>query len=61
MLDAFHVPLVYEYNYLLALGSIYLCKEILVSLVNKDLLELGEENVSALDEPVDGVHVEALF
>ena len=61
MLDAFHVPLVNEYNYLLALGSVYLCKEVLISLVNKDLLELGEENVSTLDEPVDGVHVEALL
>ena len=61
MLDAFHVPLVNEYNYLLALGSVYLSKEVLISLVNKDLLELGEENVSTLDEPVDGVHIEALL
>ena len=61
MLNAFHVPLVNEYNYLLALGSVYLCKEVLISFVNKDLLELGEENVSTLDEPVDGVHIEALL
>ena len=61
MLDAFHVPLVNEYDYLLALGSVYLRKEVLISLVNKDLLELGEENVSTLDEPVDGVHIEALL
>ena len=61
MLDAFHVPLVNEYDYLLSLGSVYLRKEILVSLVNEDLLELGEENVSTLDEPVHRVHIEALF
>ena len=61
MLDALHVPLVNEYDYLLALGSVYRRKEVLVSLVDKDLLELGEENVSTLDEPVDGVHVEALL
>lgn len=61
MLDAFHVPLVNEYDYLLALGSVYLRKEVLVALVDKDLLELGEENVSTLDEPVDGVHIEALL
>lgn len=55
------MPLIHEYNNLLTFGLIYLCKEVFVSLVDKDLFEFGEENVSGLDEPVDGMRVKALL
>lgn len=61
MFDTFHVPLINKYYYFIALSFVYLLKEILISFVNKDLLELGKENVSSLDEPVCRVGIKTLL
>jgi len=61
--NAFHVPLVDEHDNLLAglRGSVYFLEQGLVSLINHDLLDLGEENGSGLNEPVELVLVQALL
>ena len=61
VLDALKMPLVHENNDLLALSSINLLVEIKVALVDEDLLQSGEEDVCALDVPVDQVLVKALL
>ncbi len=61
MLDALEMPLVDQHHYLLALGLIDLLEEILVSLVHKDLLQLREEDVGALNVPVNEVLIQALL
>ncbi len=61
MLDTFKMPLINQDNDLVALSTVYLLVEILIPLVNKDLLQSREEDLRALDVPVDEVLVEALF
>lgn len=61
VLDALHVPLV-DNNYdLIALCVVDLTEQILILLVDKDLLQLWEEHICGLNEPVHVVGVEALL
>jgi hypothetical protein len=61
VLDTLQVPLV-DQNYDLLSGSIvYFLKQLLVLLIHKDLLKLGEENRSRLSEPVHLVLVHTLL
>ena len=46
VLNSFHVPLVDENDNLVTLSLIDFCEQILVSLIDQDLLDLGEEDVS---------------
>ena len=61
MLNSLHVPLVHNNNHILALSLINLTEQFFIFLVNKDLLELGEEDVCRLDEPVHQRGVEAFL
>ena len=61
MLDSLHVPLVYQDDNLLLGAGINSSKQIFVTLVDEDSLEVGEEDVSTLNVPVDHVLIEALF
>jgi hypothetical protein len=61
VLDTFKMPLINQDNDLVALSTVYLLVEILIPLVNKDLLQSREEDLRALNVPVDEVLVEALF
>jgi hypothetical protein len=55
------VPLVDDNNNSFSITFIYLFKKILISLVNENILQLWEENISILDEPVKLVWVKALL
>lgn len=46
VLDTLHVPLVDHNDNFVALGAVDLAEELFVLLVDEDLLELGEEDVS---------------
>jgi len=59
--DSFHVHLVDDYDDSLALSSLDLAEDGLVTLVNENFFELREENISGLDEPVHHVGVHALL
>ena len=61
MLNSFHVPLVDEHNDFVTLRIVDLAEKLLVFLVDTYFLELGEEDVSGLDEPVHVGGIEALF
>ena len=61
MLNSFHVPLVDQDDNLLLWAGINCSEQIFVTLVDEDSLEVGEENVSTLDVPVDHVLIEALL
>jgi len=61
VLDALKMPLVHKNDDLLALSGVDLLVKIKVTLINEDLLQSGEENVCALDVPVDQVLVKALL
>lgn len=61
VLDALQVPLVNEDDDLLALRLVDLLKDVFVSPVNEDLLDLREENLSASDVPVNEVLIKALL
>ena len=61
VLNAFQVPLIDENHDFLSGSLVYFGEELLVLLVNEDLLELGEENLSGLRVPVHLVLVHALF
>lgn len=58
MLDSLHVPLVDNNNYFLTICLVDLPEEILISLVNHYLFNLGEEDVGRLDVPVHFIGVE---
>lgn len=58
VLDALHVPLVHEHDYFVALRLVNLPEKILVALINHDLFNLREENVSRLNVPVHFIGVE---
>jgi len=61
VLDALKMPLVHKNDDLLALSGVDLLVKIKVTLINEDLLQSGEEDVCALDVPVDQVLVKALL
>ena len=61
VLDTFHVPLVDKDDNFISLSSIDLTEKFFILLVNHNFLGLGEENVTALDEPVHVVSIKALF
>jgi len=61
VLNALEMPLVDENYDFFALGLVDGSKEFLISFVHKDFLELGEENVSASDVPVDHMLVKAVL
>jgi len=61
VLDTLNMPLVHKYYDLLCLALINLLEKILIALVNKNLLQSGEENSRALNVPVDEVLIEALL
>ena len=53
MLDTLKMPLVDQDNDLLSLALINLSEEILITLVYEDFLHFWEENVGALNVPID--------
>ena len=55
MLDTLQMPLIHEDYNLFALWLVDVFEEILVSLVDEDFLNLGEENFTALNVPVNQV------
>lgn len=57
VLNAFHVPLVHNYDYPLPFASINSLEEVFIALVNEYLLHFGEENIGCLNIPVDEVLV----
>lgn len=59
VLNAFEMPLVDKHHYSLAVNVVDLGKEVLISFVHEYLLYLREEDVSALDIPVNEVLVKA--
>ena len=61
MLDSLQVPLVDDNDDLISLALVNLSEEVLITLVNEDLLQLGEEDASSLNVPVDKVLIEALL
>ena len=61
MLNTLEMPLVNQDDDLLSLALINLLEEILITLIDKDLFQSGEEDVSALCVPVDKVLVKALL
>ena len=61
VLDTLEMPLVHEDDNLLTGALINLSEEILIALVNKNFLQSGEEDLSALDVPVDQVLIKALL
>lgn len=61
VLDALQVPLVDKDHNLVALSTVDLLVQILIALVHEDLLQSREEDLGALDVPVDEVLVEALL
>ena len=61
MLNAFHMPLVYQHDDLASLGLVNLLEQFDILLVDKDFLEFGEKDIGRLNEPVHLVLVEALL
>ena len=61
MLNSFHMPLVDQDDNLLFWAGINCPEQIFVTLVDEDSLEVGEEDVSALNIPVDHVLIKTLF
>jgi len=61
MLDALHVPLVYNDDDLITLGLIDLLEESLVLLIDQNFLDLGEENIGGLNIPVHLASIEAFL
>ena len=61
VLDTLEMPLVHEDDDLLTGALVNLSEQILIALVNKNFLQSGEEDLSALDVPVDQVLIEALL
>ncbi len=59
--NAFHVPLVDHNHDLLGVTVVDVGEEVFIPLVHEDLLQTREENVHALDIPVDERLIEALF
>jgi hypothetical protein len=53
MLDTLKMPLVDQDNDLLSLALVNLSEEVLVTLVYEDFLHFWEENVGALNVPID--------
>jgi len=52
VLDTFHVPLIHYNDNSFALDLVDMTEKFHVFLVDKDSLELGEEDVCGLDKPV---------
>lgn len=61
VLDTFHVPLVNNNDDLFAFALINVSEEIFISLINENFLESWEEDIHALDVPVDEVLIKAFF
>eukprot|EP00353_Schmidingerella_taraikaensis_P009928 CAMPEP_0185567464 /NCGR_PEP_ID=MMETSP0434-20130131/736_1 /TAXON_ID=626734 ORGANISM="Favella taraikaensis, Strain Fe Narragansett Bay" /NCGR_SAMPLE_ID=MMETSP0434 /ASSEMBLY_ACC=CAM_ASM_000379 /LENGTH=286 /DNA_ID=CAMNT_0028181711 /DNA_START=68 /DNA_END=928 /DNA_ORIENTATION=+ len=61
VLDALHVPLVNNDDNFFALRVVDCSEQNFVFLVNHDLLDLGEEDVSRLNVPVHLIGIEALL
>ena len=61
VLDTFHVPLVNNDNNFLVFRLIDSLEEVIISIVDEDFLELGEENVHALDVPIEEVLINAFL
>jgi hypothetical protein len=55
------VPLVDNYHDFLFWASVNLSEEVIISPVNENAFELGEENCQGLNVPVDEVWVQTLF
>ena len=61
VLNTLEMPLVNKHNYFLCRVLINLSEKILITLVHKDLLKSGEEDLSGLSVPVDQVLIKALL
>lgn len=61
VLNALHMPLVDHNNNSLLRTLINGLKEVLVTLIHKDLLQAREVNINVLDIPVDKVRIYALL
>jgi len=63
VLNAFHVPLVDQNNDLFAwfAGFVYFFKELIVFLIDKNLFEFREENISTLNVPIHHVLVQTFL
>jgi hypothetical protein len=55
VLDTFHVPLIYDDNNFLSFAFINLFEQIIISLINENAFEFGEEDIHALNVPVKQV------
>ncbi len=61
MLDSLKMPLINKNDNFLCRALINLCEEILITLVHKDFLKSGEEDLSRLGVPVDQMLIETLL
>ena len=57
VLNSFHVHLVDHNHDLITLSILNLGEEVFITLVNEDLFEFREENITTLDEPVHVVSI----
>jgi hypothetical protein len=55
------MPLIDNNNNSFSFTFIYLFEEVLVSLINENILQLWEENITILDKPVHLIWVKALL
>jgi hypothetical protein len=61
VLDALQMPLVHQHHNTVTLTLVDRLEEVFITLVNEDLFQLGEEQISALNIPVDQMLVKALL
>jgi hypothetical protein len=61
VLNTFEMPLINDHNNFLSLALINLLEKILITLVDKNLLQSGEEDVCTLSVPVDKMLIKAFL
>jgi len=61
VLNTFEMPLIYDHNDFFSFALIDLLEKILITLINKDLLQSGEEDVCTLSVPVDEMLIKAFL